>query len=104
LVARQLYQGLVDWSETKSAVVPGVAKSWSSSNHERNWTFHLRSSRFTDGNPVTANDFIFAFDRIAQKRSGSDLAFLLDEVKGFAKVNSGRASGLRPTTTPCGSN
>lgn len=66
------------------------------------WTFKLRRSSFSDGRPVTAGDFVFAFDRIAKKKNASELAYLLDEVQGFSKVNhkgkSAHMSGLSAPT------
>jgi peptide/nickel transport system substrate-binding protein/oligopeptide transport system substrate-binding protein len=53
---------------------------------------------FHDGSPVTAKDFVFAFDRIALKANASDLAYLLHDVVGFGDVNqtgtAGHMSGL----------
>jgi peptide/nickel transport system substrate-binding protein/oligopeptide transport system substrate-binding protein len=88
LVARQLYEGLVDWDPVKKKVVAGAATSWKMSKGFRRFTFRLRKGmKFHDGAPVRAQDFVFAFDRIAKKKNASDLAYLLDEVKGFNRVN-----------------
>lgn len=88
LIARQLFEGLTRWDQTKEEVVPAAAKSWTVSQGGRRFTFKLRPGMtFHNGAPVTAPDFAFAFNRIARKRSASDLAYTLANVKGFASVN-----------------
>jgi oligopeptide transport system substrate-binding protein len=100
LIARQLYEGLTRWDPAKEKIVPAAAKSWSASKGGRTFTFKLRRGMtFHNGAPVTADDFAFAFNRIARRRSASDLAYTLADVKGFDKVNrrgEGRTlSGIR---------
>ena len=87
LVARQLYEGLTKWEQKTQTVQPAAA-TWTTSNGGKTFTFKLREGRtFHDGSPVTAEDFRFAFNRIALKKNGSDLAYLLEQVKGFDEVN-----------------
>lgn len=88
LVARQLYDGLTRWDTAARKVVPAVAESWKVTNGGATFTFKLREGlTFHDGTPVTAQDFVFAFDRIAQQANASDLAYVLARVKGFEDVN-----------------
>ena len=88
LVARQLYEGLTRWDAGEAKVVPAVAESWKVADGGAKFTFKLRSElTFHDGSAVTAHDFVFAFNRIAQRRNASELAYLLQRVKGFAEVN-----------------
>ncbi|HET7481552.1 MAG TPA: ABC transporter substrate-binding protein, partial [Actinomycetota bacterium] len=100
LIARQLYEGLTMWDPVLEKVKPAAAESWTSSPDGKTFTFKLRQGMsFHDGSPVTASDFIFAFDRIALKANASDLAYLLQDVVGFDAVNgsgtSGHLTGLR---------
>lgn len=88
LVARQLFEGLTAWDPSAEKVVPAAAESWKASNGGQRFRFKLREGMtFHNGSPVTAKDFVFAFDRIAQKRSGSELAYTLEHVEGFDDVN-----------------
>lgn len=88
LVARQLYESLTAWDPVAQEVVPGVAERWTSSNGGRTFTFRLyQGMTYHDGSPVTADDFVFAFNRIARKRSGSELAYTLERISGFDEVN-----------------
>ena len=88
LVARQLYEGLTRWDIAKEDVVPALAQSWKVTDKGATFTFKLRPDlEFHDGSPLTAKDFVFAFDRIAMRENASDLAYVLSRVKGFPAVN-----------------
>lgn len=88
LIARQLFDGLTRWDQTRQRVRPAAARSWKVSDGGKTFSFKLRPDlTFHDGTPVTSKDFRFAFDRIALKSSGADVAYLLELVKGFTAVN-----------------
>ena len=53
------------------------------------WTFHLRPEVWSDGQPVTANDFVFAYRRMLDPKTGSRYAYLLYVLKNGAAVNAG---------------
>lgn len=100
LIARQLYEGLVRWDQDEESVEPAAAERIDVSKDARTFTFTLRpDATFHNGDPVTAQDFAFAFNRIALKRNGADVAYLLELVQGFDEVNafgdSKRLSGVR---------
>jgi oligopeptide transport system substrate-binding protein len=96
MVARQLYEGLTRWDPVEERPVPAIADGWNTSDGGRTWLFRLREgTTFHNGDPVTAQDFVFAFDRIAQKANASELAYTLEKVDGFNKVNgTGKADHL----------
>ena len=59
-VLRDLFEGLVNQNE-KGELTPGVATRWQS-NDNRIWTFTLRdNARWSDGSPVTAQDFVYSW-------------------------------------------
>src|SRR5437764_8388030 len=63
-ILRQLFEGLVV-HDPKANVAPGVAESWTVSEDGLTYTFKLRSNaKWSNGDPVTANDFVFSFRRI----------------------------------------
>jgi oligopeptide transport system substrate-binding protein len=70
-------------------VIPGVAESWETSEDGLTWTFKLRESQWSDGEPVTADDFVYAFRRIQNPEIASQYSSLLYIVKNAAQVNSG---------------
>ena len=102
LVARQLYEGLTRWDTVQKKVVPAVAQSWKVSDKGATFTFKLRPDlAFHDGTPVRSQDFVYAFDRIAQRANASDLAYVLQRVKGFSEVNqTGKKDHLEGLKTP----
>jgi oligopeptide transport system substrate-binding protein len=88
LVARQLYEGLTRWDPVREEVVPAAAERWKVTRGGRTFTFKLQAGMsFHDGSPVSAKDFVFAFDRIARRRNASEIAYALEQVRGFGAVN-----------------
>jgi oligopeptide transport system substrate-binding protein len=75
-------------------IIPGMAERWETSADGLTWTFHLRPALWSDGVPVTADDFVFAYRRILDPRTGSPYAYLVYALKGGQAVNEGKA----PTT------
>lgn len=59
----ELWEGLTSF-DAAANIVPGVAERWETSADGLTWTFHLRAdARWSDGTPVTAEDFVFAWRR-----------------------------------------
>ena len=102
LVARQLYEGLTRWNPETQEVEPAAATKIETSKDARTLTITLpKDASFHNGDPVTAQDFAFAFNRIALKRNGADIAYLLELVEGFDEVNAfGDSNSLSGITTP----
>ncbi len=70
--------------------IPGQAESWEISDDGTVYTFHLRDDiQWTDGTPVTAHDFVFAFQRIMDPATASDYAYLQYPIKNAEAINSG---------------
>ena len=77
------------------AAVPALAESFDLSEDGLTYTFHLRDAKWSNGTPVTANDFVFAWRRIAKE--AGEYAYMLDEIgniKGAAEIISGKESDL----------
>ena len=102
LIARQLFEGLTRWDPVALSVEPAMAESIDASRDGRTYRFRLRSdATFHNGDPVTSRDFAFAFNRIAQKKNAADVAYLLELVRGFDRVNAfGDAKRLPGIKTP----
>lgn len=72
-------------------VIPGAASSWASSKDQTVWTFHMRpGGKWSDGRPVTARDFEYAFKRMLDPATGSSYAFFYHDIKGARAFNTGR--------------
>jgi oligopeptide transport system substrate-binding protein len=61
---RALFEGLTDYDPQTLTAIPAVATRWESSHDGRVWTFYLRdNARWTNGEQVTANDFVRSWQR-----------------------------------------
>jgi ABC-type transport system substrate-binding protein len=62
-LTQQVFEGLVKWDENNK-VVPNLAESWKVDSTGTVYTFKIRSGiKFTNGKPLTANDFKFSIER-----------------------------------------
>ena len=71
--------------------VPGGATHWEVSPDGLVWTFHLREARWSDGAPVTADDYVFGLRRALDPKTASIYAYLLYVIKGGQAVSEGKA-------------
>lgn len=63
-VTRQIYEGLVSYSEKDTSIEPALATSWENSKDGLIWTFKLRKNvKFHDGTPFNAAAVKFSFER-----------------------------------------
>lgn len=69
-----------------SDVQPGAAESWEISDDGRVYTFHLRDANWSDGKPVTADDFVHAFQRMFVTSGASAI---YDDVFNAAQLRMG---------------
>jgi oligopeptide transport system substrate-binding protein len=81
--------------------IAGVATSWETSPDGKTWTFHLRDSVWSDGQPVTAEDFVFAWRRILEPARAAPYAYYLWLIKNAAAISNGKLppSALGVTAT-----
>lgn len=71
---------------------PALATSWETSADGLIWTFHLRDAQWSDGVPVTADDFVYAYRRILDPKTASIYAYLVYILKNGEAVNRGKAA------------
>ena len=91
---RALFEGLTDYEPGSLRPVPAVAKSWESSDGGRVWTFHLRpEARWSNGDTVTAQDFVRSWQRTLRLGERAPHAKLLANIEGAQAV----ASPLQPS-------
>jgi ABC-type transport system substrate-binding protein len=84
LLASQVFDGLVTYDPTTLDVVPAAAERWTVKDGGARFIFHLRPGMvFHDGSPVRAQDFEFAWNRLADPVAANPYAFLLERVAGF---------------------
>ena len=69
---------------------PGVAETWEVTSNGA--VFHLRdSARWSDGEPVTAHDFVFSWRKSLEPETASAYAFILYPIKNAEAINLGEA-------------
>ncbi|MBN2604584.1 MAG: peptide ABC transporter substrate-binding protein [Bacilli bacterium] len=73
-VINQTFEGLV--REINGVVQPGIAESWEVSGDGRTVTFHLRESNWSDGTPLTADDFVYAWKRGMDPATASEYSWI----------------------------
>ncbi|MFN2596271.1 MAG: peptide ABC transporter substrate-binding protein [Pyrinomonadaceae bacterium] len=92
---RALYEGLTDYDPRTLAVVPADAARWEASRDARVWTFYLRDdARWSNGEPVTAQDYLRSWQRTLR---------LGEDAPHFSLLNNliaGDARSLRGDTQP----
>ena len=70
--------------------VPGVAESWTTSSDGLVWTFKLRASKWSDGQPVTAHDFVYAWQYLFTTKPPPKYASLLFIIKNSQEIYEGK--------------
>jgi oligopeptide transport system substrate-binding protein len=89
-IMRNLFEGLVVL-DPKGNVAPGVAESWSVSEDGLSYRFKLRANaQWSNGDPVTAGDFVFSFRRMEDPRTVAREAEVLYPIKNAEEVNTGK--------------
>lgn len=68
-VNRGLLEGLIIQNNEGTDVAPGIAEKWDVSPDGLTYTFHLRDSKWSDGTPVTAQDFNYTYKRLLSPSS-----------------------------------
>ncbi|MDF7658275.1 peptide ABC transporter substrate-binding protein [Erwiniaceae bacterium L1_54_6] len=92
-VMRDLFEGLTN-QDAQGHIVPGVAQSWSS-NDNKTWIFNLRKdARWSNGDPVTAQDFVYSWQRLVDPKNSSPSAWFatLSGIENAEAITKGQMS------------
>ncbi|GBG95042.1 oligopeptide ABC transporter substrate-binding protein [Ligilactobacillus salitolerans] len=73
-----------------SKIEPGLAKKTTVSNDGLTYTFDLRKSQWSNGQKVTAKDFVYSWQRTVDPKTGSQYAYLFDGIKNANDVMNGK--------------
>ena len=88
-----LLEGLAIDSPSGDGVVPGAASRWEANEALDEWTFHLRpEGRWSNGDPVTAHDFVWAYRRLLTPALGGEYAAMLYLLRGAEAFNKQQSS------------
>ena len=89
-ILSNLFEGLTTTDPRDLSPQPGMAASWTVSRDGLTYTFKLRDARWTDGKPVTAHDFVYAWERVLNPKMGAKYAQQLFYLKNGEDYNKGR--------------
>ena len=76
-VINNMFEGLM--REVGGQLLPGMAESYTMSEDQLTYTFVLRDALWSDGEPVTANDFEYAWTRVLDPATGSEYSWIFSE-------------------------
>jgi oligopeptide transport system substrate-binding protein len=89
-----IFEGLVT-EDPKDNPIPGQAASWTISPDQKVYTFKLRDGiKWSDGQPVTAQDFVFALQRLMDPKTAAQYAYLQYTILNAEKINKGEIKDL----------
>jgi oligopeptide transport system substrate-binding protein len=87
--------------DANNIIQPSVAKSWAVSQDGLTWTFNLRNDvKFSNGDPVTARDFVYELNRQAWPETKSSYVFELEVIQGTKEVESGATREISGVKAP----
>lgn len=90
-IINALFEGLVAEGPSGSDTIGGVAERWDISPDGLLYTFHLRpAAKWSNGDPVTATDFVRSYQRILTPSLASEYAYKLFHVTGAEEFNTGK--------------
>jgi ABC-type oligopeptide transport system substrate-binding subunit len=91
-ILRNLFEGLMVL-DPSGKVAPGVAETFSISEDGLTYSFRLRANaRWSNGEPVTAGDFVYSLRRIEDPKTYSKYAEVLYPIKNAEEINTGKAA------------
>ncbi|TSB45519.1 peptide ABC transporter substrate-binding protein [Bacillus sp. P16(2019)] len=91
-ILNNLMEGLTRLGETHEPE-EATAENWEVSDDGLTYTFTIReNANWSNGEPVTAGDFEFAWKRLADPETAADAAFLTDLIEGASEFNSGEGT------------
>jgi oligopeptide transport system substrate-binding protein len=93
-ILRDMYMGLITLNNDGKPV-PGVAERWEISPDGKSWTFHLRpDTKWSNGDPVTADDFLYSFRRLVDPKTAAADPSDLKQLVNFDAILTGREKDL----------
>lgn len=87
-VVRAVFEGLTDTDAATLKPVPAIAEKWTASEDFKTWTFHLRrDAKWSNGEAVTAQDFVNSWQRLAALGEKVSQRRLLKNIVGLDTEN-----------------
>jgi len=90
-IAAALFEGLTALEEKTGKPIPAAADHWEISPDGLTYTFHLRANaKWSDGTPLTSQDFAYSFQRILTPAFASQSSYMLWPIKNAEAFNAGK--------------
>jgi oligopeptide transport system substrate-binding protein len=88
-VHRDIYEGLVN-EAPNGDLIPGAASSWTQSEDGKTYVFNLRpEARWSNGDPLTAHDFVFSLRRGVDPKTVSVYSYILTPILNADAITAG---------------
>jgi oligopeptide transport system substrate-binding protein len=86
----QVMEGLYEFADDSTSA-PAIAKEVATPTDDgKKYTIELRDdAKWSNGDPVTANDFVYSWKRTADPKTGSEYAYLFDGFKNYSAISKG---------------
>ncbi len=95
-VAQNVFNGLTKFHEKTLLPEADIAERWDISENGSVYTFHLRRDvRFSNGDPVTARDFKYSWERALDPALHSPVAFLFDIIRGALEIQNDKTGKIK---------
>ena len=98
IMCNHMFEGLVKWVDDgngNAVTAPGQAESWEKTENDDGtvtYTLTLRDGiKWSDGQDVTAGDFVYSWQRLANPETAADYCYMIDMVQGYDTVADGSA-------------
>ncbi|MEI2663508.1 peptide ABC transporter substrate-binding protein [Rossellomorea sp. LJF3] len=88
-VMNNVFEGLYRLGENDEPVLGMAAEEPKVSEDGKTYTFKIRDAKWSNGDPVTANDFVYAWQKALNPDTGAEYAYIMYDIKNAAKVNAG---------------
>ena len=85
-----LYDGLTEYHPETAVAIPSLAERWEPNQDNSEFTFHLREAYWSNGDPITAHDFVYSLRRGLAPELASRIAYLAYYVRGAQAYNEGK--------------
>jgi oligopeptide transport system substrate-binding protein len=86
-VVAGLLEGLTVFNEKTLKPEAGIAEKWDISDDKLTYTFTLRKASWSNGDPVTVDDFVYSWKRILEPKNGAEYVYMLYPIKNAEKFN-----------------
>jgi oligopeptide transport system substrate-binding protein len=86
-----LYDGLTEYHPESGQPIPSLAERWEPNSDNSEFTFHLREAKWSNGDPITAHDFVYSLRRGLSPEFAARSAYLAYYIRNAQAYNEGKA-------------